>query len=218
MRHVGKIFDTSSDPTRAVNSVLGNQFLRSGQGVEYANDILGSYRVLGENVTPPNGVYFNLEEAQAAAKISGRDVMEEAAEQWRTWPIKDPVEFLAKLNAAAGRMAADTTFVEKFIARAKDYGLTSSKKAPGFVKLRPEGESRYGRLFAEEVYVTPEVADIFKRIDEVSQESRVLTSDFGKFLNRTLDPITNTWKYAITLPRPGHMLLNCLVCETIMTM
>lgn len=205
MRHAGKIFDTSPD---AVNSILGNQFLRTGQGVEYANDILGSYRVLGDNVTPPNGVYFNLEEARAAAKISGRDVMEEAAEQWRTWPIKDPVEFLAKLNAAAGRMAADITFVEKFIARAGDYGLTSSKKAPGFVKLRPEGESRYGRLFTEEVYVTPEVADIFKRIDEVSQESRVLTSDFGKFLNRTLDPITNTWKYAITLPRPGHHLRN----------
>lgn len=205
MRHVGKIFDTSPD---AVNSILGNTFLRTGQGVEYANDILGSYRVLGENVTPPNGVYFNLEEARAAAKISGRSVMEEAAEQWRTWPIKDPVEFLAKLNAAAGRMAADTTFVEKFIARAGDYGLTSSKKAPGFVKLRPEGESRYGRLFTEEVYVTPEVADIFKRIDEVSRESRVLTSDFGKFLNRTLDPITNTWKYAITLPRPGHHIRN----------
>jgi len=205
MRHVGKIFDTSPD---AVNSILGNQFLRTGQGVEYANDILGSYRVLGENVTPPNGVYFNLEEARAASKISGRDVMEEAAEQWRTWPIKDPVEFLAKLNAAAGRMAADTTFVEKFIARANDYNLTSSKKAPGFVKLRPEGESRYGRLFTEEVYVTPEVADIFKRIDEVSRESRVLTSDFGKFLNRTLDPITNTWKYAITLPRPGHHFRN----------
>lgn len=205
MRHAGKIFDTSPD---AVNSILGNQFLRTGQGVEYANDILGSYRVLGDNVTPPNGVYFNLEEARAAAKISGRDVMEEAAEQWRTWPIKDPVEFLAKLNAAAGRMAADITFVEKFIARAGDYGLTSSKKGPGFVKLRPEGESRYGRLFTEEVYVTPEVADIFKRIDEVSQESRVLTSDFGKFLNRTLDPITNTWKYAITLPRPGHHLRN----------
>ena len=207
MRHVGKIFDTSPD---AVNSVLGNQFLRTGQGVEYANDVLGSYRVLGDNVQPPNGVYFNLEEARAAAKISGRDVMEEAAEQWRTWPIKDPVEFLAKLNAAAGRMAADTTFVDKFIARAGDYGLTSSKKAPGFVKLRPEGESRYGRLIPgdKEVYVTPEVADIFKRIDEVSQESRVLTSDFGKFLNRTLDPITNTWKYAITLPRPGHHFRN----------
>jgi len=207
MRHIGKVFDTSPD---AVNSILGNQFLRTGQGVEYANEILGSYRVLGDNVTPPNGVYFNLEEARAAAKISGRSVMEEAAEQWRTWPIKDPVEFLAKLNAAAGRMAADTTFVDKFIARAKDYGLTSSKKTPGFVKLRPEGESRYGRLFAEEVYVTPEVADIFKRIDEVSRESRVLTSDFGKFLNRTLDPITNTWKYAITLPRPGHHFRNLI--------
>lgn len=207
MRHTGKIFDTSPD---AVDNILGNVFFRSGAGVEYINDTLGSYRVLGENVTPPNGVYFNLEEARAQAKITGRSVLEEAAEQWRTWPIKDPVDFLAKLNAASGRMASEVTFVNKFVTKAKNAGLTSAKKAPGFVKLRPQGESRYGRLFTAEndVYVRPEVADIFKRIDDVSQESRVLTSDFGKFLNRTLDPITNTWKYAITLPRPGHHTRN----------
>lgn len=205
MRHTSKLFNTSPN---AVDNILGNQFFRTGVGLDYINDLLGQYRVLGENVTPPGGVYINVDEARQVAKTTGRTLLEAAADQWRTWPIKDPVDFLSKMNAATARMAGDVAFVEKFIARAKLEGVAFSKKAEGLVPLRPKGETRYGRLFQEDVYVPQEVADLFKRIDEVAQESRGLSSDFGKFINRTLDPITNTWKYAITLPRPGHHFRN----------
>ena len=205
MRHAGKMFNVGPN---AKDNILGNQFFRTGAGVDYINDTLSHYRVLGDDVTPPGGIYINIDEARNVAKARGITFLEAAADQWRTWPVKDPVDFLARMNAASIRMASDVAFVEKFIARAKTDGLAFSKKAEGLVPLRPKGESRYGRLFQEDVYVPEEIAFIFQRIDEVSRESRALESELGKFINRTLDPITNTWKYAITLPRPGHHLRN----------
>jgi ParB-like chromosome segregation protein Spo0J len=205
MRHGSKMFNVGPN---AVDNILGNQMFRTGAGVDYINDTLSHYRVLGDDVTPPGGIYINIDEARNVAKAKGITFLEAAADQWRTWPVKDPVDFLARMNAASIRMASDVAFVEKFIARAKTEGLAFSKKAEGLVPLRPKGESRYGRLFQEDVYVPEEIAAIFQRIDEVSRESRALESELGKFINRTLDPITNTWKYAITLPRPGHHLRN----------
>jgi hypothetical protein len=205
MRHGSKMFNTGPD---AIDNILGSPLFRSGVGIDYINDILGQYRVLGDNVTPPGGLYINIDEARKVSKTTGKTLLEAAADQWRTWPVKDPVDFLARMNAASIRMASDVAFVEKFIARAKLEGLAFAKKAEGLVPLRPKGESRYGRLFQEDVYVPEEIAALFQRIDEVSRESRTLDSELGKFINRTLDPITNTWKYAITLPRPGHHLRN----------
>jgi hypothetical protein len=205
MRHAGKMFNVGPN---AVDNILGNEMFRTGAGIDYINDMLSQYRVLGDDVTPPGGIYINMDEARNVARAKGITLLEAAADQWRTWPVKDPVDFLARMNAASIRMASDVAFVEKFIARAKAEGLAFSKKAEGLVPLRPKGESRYGRLFQEDVYVPEEIAAIFQRIDEVSRESRALESELGKFINRTLDPITNTWKYAITLPRPGHHLRN----------
>ena len=206
VRHAGKMFNVGDN---AIDNILGNTLFRSNTGLDYINDLLGQYRVLGNDVTPPNNVYINLDEAREVSRTTGKTLLEAAADQWRTWPVKDPIDFLARMNAAAIRMAADVAFVEKFIARAKADNLVFSTKAEGLVPLRPSGKSRYGRLFPEEeIYVPQEIADLFKRIDEVSQESRVLDSELGKFINGVLDPITNTWKYAITLPRPGHHLRN----------
>ena len=205
MRHAGKMFNVGPN---AVDNILGNEMFRTGAGIDYINDMLSQYRVLGDDITPPGGIYINMDEARNVARAKGITLLEAAADQWRTWPVKDPVDFLARMNAASIRMASDVAFVEKFIARAKAEGLAFSKKAEGLVPLRPKGESRYGRLFQEDVYVPEEIAAIFQRIDEVSRESRALESELGKFINRTLDPITNTWKYAITLPRPGHHLRN----------
>jgi hypothetical protein len=206
VRHAGKMFNVGDT---AIDNILGNTLFRNNAGLDYINDLLGQYRVLGNDVTPPNNVYINLDEAREVSRTTGKTLLEAAADQWRTWPVKDPIDFLARMNAAAIRMAADVAFVEKFIARAKADNLVFSTKAEGLVPLRPSGKSRYGRLFPEEeIYVPQEIADLFKRIDEVSQESRVLDSELGKFINGVLDPITNTWKYAITLPRPGHHLRN----------
>lgn len=205
MRHGSKLFNTKPD---AVDSLLGNVFFRSNAGIDYINDLLDQYRILGENVTPPGGIYINIDEARRTKKLTGKTLLEAAADQWRTWPVTDPIDFLSRLNAAASRMASDVAFVEKFIAKAKTEGLAVGTKTEGFVPLKPKGESRFGRLFQEEVYVRPEVAEIFKAIDDASQQSRGLNSEFGKFIRRTLDPITNTWKYAITLPRPGHHFRN----------
>lgn len=201
VRHAGKMFNVGDN---AIDNILGNTLFRSNTGLDYINDLLGQYRVLGNDVTPPNNVYINLDEAREVSRTTGKTLLEAAADQWRTWPVKDPIDFLARMNAAAIRMAADVAFVEKFIARAKADNLVFSTKAEGLVPLRPSGKSRYGRLFPEEeIYVPQEIADLFKRIDEVSQESRVLDSELGKFINGVLDPITNTWKYAITLPVPA---------------
>ena len=205
-KHMAMLFDLS--PNNA-NAVLGNQFFRTGAGMEYINDMLGQYRVLGDNVTPPNGIYFDIGQASdAVRKGQASDKLTAAANQWRTWNVKDPVEFIGRMNAAAGRMAADVSFVEKFLSKAKSFNLVSDKKIAGYVPLLGKEKSHYGRLIQEEVFVPEEVAEVFRAIDTAASQSRGLTSDFGKFINKYMDPITNTWKYAITLPRPGHHTRN----------
>lgn len=204
-KHMGEIF--ALNPTTGLQ-ILSNQFFRTGAGLEYINDTFGRYRVLGANKTPPNELYIDIDKAIKDAATKGTNKWVEAANQWRTWDIDDPIDFLSRLDAAALRMAADVGFVEKFTLKAEKLGLVAKKAQEGFVKLAPDEKSYFGRLIGQDVYVPEDVAEMFYAIDKAMGTSKALTSEFGKFINRTIDPITNTWKYTITLPRPGHHVRN----------
>lgn len=221
-KYVGLLFDLSGKPE---NTLLGNAFFRTGAGIQYINRILEQYRVLGdvEGVAklPIGGVFFDIDKANDLIRTgrSNRSLLEEASEQWRTWEITDPIQFIGRMNAALGRVAAEVSFVEKFVNKASKYGLVSDKAGDGFVPLLGEGKTHFGDIVEgmnKPIFVQEDVAEMFRAIDQAAGESRNVSGGLANFVNKVLDPITNTWKYAITLPRPGHHVRN-LVGDTTFT-
>lgn len=220
-KYLAPLFDLSGD---AANTLLGNAFFRTGAGVEYLNRLMETYKVLGDTEgvakLPIGGVFYDIDKAnKAVIKSKGkRSLLEEAADQWRTWQIDDPIQFIGRLNAALGKAASDVAFVDKFVNKIPDE-LVSRTPVDGFVPLLGDGKNYFGDLVsgvADDVYVHPDIAEVFRNIDRVAGETRNISGGLGNFVNRYLDPVTNTWKYAITLPRPGHHFRN-LVGDTTFT-
>jgi hypothetical protein len=209
----GVIGDIIGGAVKAEDSILGNVFLRTGAGLEYIENIFRNYfgRNVDNIVTTRGDAFFDLGEA-AALMSSGtfkRTLQEAAFSQWRTWKIEDPTMFMGNLVIAASRVAADVSFVDNFVMKALKDGLASTKAQKGYVKLVATGKSHYGDLLGmREVYFRPELAEIIHSMDEVARSSQKFEGLFGKIAHEYLDVVTDQWKYAITLPRPGHHLRN----------
>jgi hypothetical protein len=83
------------------NGILGNQFLRSGVGLEYLDEVLRSYDILDVTHLPDGSVFrdslVDLGKAKAAHLADPKRYPTELAaaiDQWREWPIKDPLDFM----------------------------------------------------------------------------------------------------------------------------
>ncbi len=213
---LAKFFDTTDE---FQNILLGNAFFRTGAGVDSINAVMDYNKVLGGR-TGPGGVFFDLDLAQktaaAAAKAAKRpvtadDVNEAMLSQWKTWQVDDPIDFLARLNKAAVQISSEVGFITAFRMKAIAQGVGSNTPKPGFVKIVAEGDSRYGKLLGEEpLYLHPDAAEMFRAIDNLAKSTKQFEGGFGKFVRTTIDPLTDTWKYAITLPRPGHHIRNMI--------
>lgn len=209
-------------PGKLDEAVLGNTFFRNNPaGLAYLNDIFGAYQVLGKS-TAPDTIFFDIaraeaDRAEALARGNDLDLMSWAADQWTDWDVKDPIEFMSRLNAAAIAMATDTAVSQSFVQMAKSAKLASPVPRAGYARLGVDGKSKYGNLILQyqkeiyggkDVYYPKELINALRRMDEVARTSRGLDSELGKFISEVFDPIQNTWKYAITLPRPGHHIRN----------
>jgi hypothetical protein len=206
-----RFFDMSDDMQ---NVLLGNAFFRTGAGWESINSVLAYNNV---TKTPPGGVFFDFDLALAnatkTAKTKGAptqdEIMQAMLEQWRTWEIDDPINFLYTTNRAMVQLSAEVGFVTGFKKKAIETGVGSYVPKKGFVKITVDGDSRYGKFLGDQpFYMTPEGAEMFQAIDNLAKSSKQFDGGFGKFVKTTLDPITDTWKYAITLPRLGHHIRN----------
>jgi hypothetical protein len=160
--------------------------------------------------------------AAATAKAAKRpmtadDVTEAMLSQWKTWQVEDPIDFLARLNRSFVQISSEVGFVTAFRMKAIAQGVGSNTPKPGFVKIVAEGDSRYGKLLGDEpLYLHPDAAEMFRAIDNLAKSSKQFEGGFGKFVRTTIDPLTDTWKYAITLPRPGHHIRN-LIGDIVLT-
>ena len=209
-KYMGELFDLSHE-----DAILGNVFFRNGAGIDYINDIFGQYDVLNKGKGAPKEIFFDKAKAAELAKANGDDnLLKAAADQWREWDVEDPIDFISKLNAAAIAMATDVGVAQSFVRMATEAGLASMVYKPGLVKLVASGHSRYHRLLPEGLYVDKELAQSFHRMDEVSRVSKSLDGELGKFVHNYFDPVQNAWKYAITLPRPGHHIRNFIGDES----
>lgn len=231
---MARFFDQSDN---IQNALLGNAFFRTGAGREAINDVLGYGEVLGTK-GPPRGIFFDEDLAFKSAteklaaenarrlargeeikktKPNSDDVLDELLNQWKTWDIEDPIDFMYRINRAMVQLSSEVAYVTAFKQKAFQTGVGSYKPMKGFVKVVPGPDSRYGKFLGDTpFYMTPDAAEMFQAIDNFAKTSKQFDGAFGKFVRTTIDPITNTWKYAITLPRPGHHIRN-LIGDIVLT-
>jgi hypothetical protein len=217
---VSKFFDTSDE---VFNQILGNIFFRTGAGIDAINDALAVNKVLG-NKTPPTGVYFDKDLAEQTVrariaadvaqgrpgrKVTDDEVLREMYNQWRTWDIEDPIEFLSQLHRAVVQTSVENSFAVGFRQKAFATGVASATPQKDFIKFTFAEDSRYAKYFGDEpMYMLPEAAEALEAIDKFTRTSKTFEGAFGKFTREVLDPFTDVWKYAVTLPRPGHHTRN----------
>jgi hypothetical protein len=218
---MARFFDQTND---VQNALLGNAFFRTGAGREAINDVLGYAAILGRSnglaKTPPRGIFFDealavktaTENAARAGRVPTQaEITAELLNQWKTWPVDDVLDFMYRTNRAMVQLAAEVAFVTQFQRKAFELGLASRVPKKGFVKIVAGEDSRYGKFLDEApLYMDKDAAEMFQAIDNFAKTSKQFDGGFGKFVRTTLDPITNTWKYAVTLPRPGHHIRNMI--------
>lgn len=200
---VAQIFDTEA------GSQLGNVFFRSNSGISYLNSImdLPQFRT---------GFQYDLAEAKAASraaraegqKVSAREL---ALAQWRDWKIDDPLDFLDRMYGAGMKINTEWSVAQSFLRFGRQHGMVSTTPRDGFVKLSPgAGETTFGAFLPKGTYIAKELAGEIHRLDEITRESRKLDGELGHAIHKYFDPIQNAWKFAITLPRPGHHVRNAI--------
>ena len=184
-------------------------FMRTPAGIDAINEQL---RVVGL----PEAMQFDIKAGVDASKQSGRSALVEIMEQVKTWDSADPLDTMMKLYGAAERVSTDAGVVQGLTKWMMDRGLAGYEPRQGFVKLHFSGENRYGAMLDPDVYWHPDIAKEIGVLDEVSRQSRMFNGGFGRFVHDYFDVVQGAWKYAITLPRPGHHIRN-MIGDTSMT-
>ena len=120
-----------------------------------------------------------------------------------------------RLSQARQELAFNKGAAMSFYQMAKENGAWSSKKAPGFVKITATGQSRFAAHLPPGYY-KKDLADELQRVETVYRTSREVQGALRNFVQNIYAPLLNAWKFAITLPRPGHHIRN-LIGDTSVT-
>lgn len=178
---------------------MGSSFFRTNKSLSLMNEAMGDLKMTQ---------VFDLDDAARLAKINGTSMLDEAAKQWRNWVVEDPATFVSQMYLASVKLSTDQAVSQSFMRLATNKGWTSKVMKPGFVKMTSTGRSTYMKHLPDDIYVDKKIFDQIHYLDVASRSSRQLDGELGKFINDYFDPIQNAWKYAITLPRPGHHIRN----------
>jgi hypothetical protein len=223
-------------PNQFLNSILGTTLLHTGASLDQLNSVFMKHMVLGKGADdlarlPEGGSFFD---ANLAVKDSKKKSFQDAAkallpsgsaaeinemakiiaamDQWKTWKIDNPRHFMLSVQTAMYELSAKVSFVDNMFDYAKgiNLGTDDAVKASqlGFVKLVSEGDSYFGGVLPNNMYVAPEIAEMFQALDISYRTSRTLKGPIGDFTNKYLDKLLNTWKYSVTVIRPGHHIRN----------
>lgn len=210
-QYVGRILpigDAINDP------ILGNIFFRTAASIKRVNEILKQRRVLdttsGEAVSLPEE-FFDIGAVyeKLGANASQKEIMEELALQFRSWDVKDPIQFLDRMYRAATQLAAEAGYVTKFQDEAIELGLATrnakvaAKK--GYVKMSSDMDASLAAHIDDEIFVDPDILELFgsvsAHVDEVAKIG-------GRAFESMLDEFTDSFKYAATQGRLGHHVRN----------
>ena len=202
---LGDFFDL--DGAGAKDGSLGNVFLRTTSDVNLVNAMLKAKGI---------DEVFDLDLAKQMMAENKMSLDEALAGQWRNWDVKDPLDFMHRMSLARQELAFNKGTAMSFMQMARDLGAVSKKAQPGFVRIQASGDSRFAAHLPRDVYVKRELAEELRQVEKVYRTSREFQGTLGDFVRNTLAPLTNAWKFAITLPRPGHHIRN-LIGDTSVT-
>jgi len=187
-------------------NTLNDPFFQSQQGIETINEYL---RLGGID----EAHHIDIDAAMPEATANGTDMWTEASKQWMLLDIQDPIQYLARRHAALMKMnlhiAVAHDFERMAFANNMAWVAKGAKDTPpaGFVKA--EGlDGFFFKFLPENTYFDAMIMRELQLLSDISQESRAIGGKLGDFLNKYILPIQNDWKYAITLPRPGHHIRN----------
>lgn len=206
------LFGTMFDTTKQ-ESILGNVFFRNPVSVEHVNGEL-----LGVGLKDTHGAPIQFDYASAAdkARLNGTDQMTEMIEQWRTWDIDDPAEAMMKLFAAAERVNTKALIGQNFNKFAAEGGFLSATPKPGFASPMASGKSIFISMLKQDQFYDVEVLKELSNLEAFMSASRSFDGGIGKFIHGFFDPMQQSWKFGMTVIRPGHHIRN-LVGDASMT-
>lgn len=205
-RDLQKMWDTMFS-TSSPDSILGNPFFRTGVSLHKLNETLAAVGVEHQ---------IDVGSALLHSTQNNTDMLTEAFSQWKSWDVKDPLDFINRMYVAAEKVSTDAAVVQSFQNWALRHGLASKTRTAGFAKMTASRDSRYFDMVDQNLYFDPEIINQFGIMDRVSQMSATFDGELGKFIHGPFDLIQGAWKFAITLPRPGHHIRN-LIGDTSMT-
>jgi hypothetical protein len=196
--------------------LLSHPIFRTGVGLDLMNKTLKQFDVLGlGGASKYTEDLFDIDLAQRMVAAGKADnLLSAAASQWRTWKVKDPIDFIERLNEANVRMAGDVNVMASFVRDGKRMGFVSEKPLAGYVKLVNTKDGRLTSLLPSGIYVEAEAAKMFGRLEEVLTGGNRLPGSLGNFVHNYYDPILNSWKVGMTINRPGHHPRNFIGDES----
>lgn len=213
-REIALLFGNAN---KLVKTIAATTFQRAGLTLDELARTFENFAVLGKSGDvarlPEKGGFIDFDLAARVAEQEGIDIVSAGLQQWKTWgDIEDPIGFIARTNAAMMNVATKAAFIDNFMLDMIPRGLASMDpkvaKTEKFVKLVSDGKSHFGSYLPPNMYVHPDIAYIFNRMDEALRTSRSLESPMGRWWTDTMDPFMLTWKYTVTVVRLGHHIRN----------
>lgn len=191
---VNFLFDTK-DP-------LMGALWRTGAGVDEINKALKM-----------KGITHAFDEAKAAESIKqpgalNKDKWSELADQWRTWDIADPLNFLDRAHQALSGVAAKLS-VGTFVA----HQFGKLHPGPGLVRITAKDKTILGPYIDTSKFYSRDAAESVTRLESMLHEATNFRGEKGataNFVNHLLDPVMQIWKPFMTIFRPGHHMRNLM--------
>ena len=220
MKHLTDyIFDINNvRNTEEATSLLGTWF-RNGYDVDLINEKLAQSR-FGLPDT------FRLKTTVTVNGKTQKLTMHQVAAQVNKWDIKDPIDFLARMERVTTELATESAISREAVRLGKVAGLFSTKYRPGFIKLGRDGVQHLGdsdlkildakglvKYFPTEqgaFYIHKSMIPELKRMDKLLEMVRTRNPGFEHFMRQNLDPILAMWKAGMTIWRPGHHFRNII--------
>lgn len=128
------------------------------------------------------------------------------SDQWKDWPIEDPLDHLSRAYHATRMLIAHQT-----VAFTMESNFGSLVKKPGYVKIVGTEGNFITPHLNPDMYFPVHAAKAIDYLEFSAGAPRNFAgskSTWGKFINNIYDPILNTWKTYATVVRPANLIRN----------
>lgn len=215
-----KIWDLIFTTDNASSGLLGSDYFKSGGGVELINAALARFGAgsktnkLGTSLDlaeEKSILQFDPTSAAEKAALGDRSMYDELVDQVRSWELGDnPLDTLRTIQASFSQALMHGNVSDSLQAYAKKNGLYSATPIKGWYKPTASKQSVVLGQMDPNGYYPVEFLEEVGLLDNFLQESRTLDGAFGEFINKTLDPVLDAWKFGMTIIRPGHHIRNAI--------